>query len=57
MDVLLTGGTGYIGSGVLDELRGAGHAVTAVVRSDAAAERVAAEGTDNDLMDVPESAF
>jgi nucleoside-diphosphate-sugar epimerase len=44
MDVLLTGGTGYIGSRVLDQLRAAGHQVTAVVRSDSSAERVAAAG-------------
>jgi nucleoside-diphosphate-sugar epimerase len=44
MDVLLTGGTGYIGSVVLSELRLAGHTVTAVVRSERAAEQVTAAG-------------
>ena len=33
MKILLTGGTGYIGSAVLDQLVAAGHRVTAVVRS------------------------
>lgn len=44
MDVLLTGATGYIGSVVLSELRRAGHRVTAVVRSERAAEQVTAAG-------------
>ena len=44
MDVLLTGGTGYIGSVVLSQLREAGHSVRAVVRSDRAAEQVMAAG-------------
>ena len=44
MDVLLTGGTGYIGSVVLNELRRAGHNVTAVVRSERSAEQVTAAG-------------
>ena len=33
MKILLTGGTGFIGSAVLDQLVAAGHRVTAVVRS------------------------
>jgi nucleoside-diphosphate-sugar epimerase len=33
MKILLTGGTGFIGSAVLDRLVAAGHSVTAVVRS------------------------
>ena len=44
MDVLLTGATGYIGRAVLGQLRQAGHRVTAVVRSDRAAEQVTAAG-------------
>jgi nucleoside-diphosphate-sugar epimerase len=44
MDVLLTGATGYIGAVVLSELRKAGHSVTAVVRSERAAEQVTAAG-------------
>ncbi len=42
MRILLTGATGYIGSGVLDALARAGHEVTALVRTHAAAERFAA---------------
>jgi nucleoside-diphosphate-sugar epimerase len=40
MKILLTGGTGYIGSRVLDRLLGAGHEVTAVVRSEESAARL-----------------
>ena len=57
MDVLLTGGTGYIGSRVLDQLRGAGHQVTAVVRSDGAAERVAAAGATPVVGDLTDQAW
>jgi nucleoside-diphosphate-sugar epimerase len=39
--VFLTGATGYIGSAVLDALARAGHDVTALVRSQSAAERLA----------------
>jgi nucleoside-diphosphate-sugar epimerase len=39
MRVLLTGATGYIGSSVLDGLTRAGHEVTVLVRTQAAAER------------------
>jgi nucleoside-diphosphate-sugar epimerase len=44
MRTLLTGGTGFIGSAVLDVLVEAGHDVQAVVRSDRAAAEVAARG-------------
>ncbi|WP_203737318.1 NAD-dependent epimerase/dehydratase family protein, partial [Actinoplanes italicus] len=44
MDILLTGATGYIGSAVRAALAAAGHTVTALVRSDEAADRVAAAG-------------
>jgi nucleoside-diphosphate-sugar epimerase len=40
MKILLTGGTGYIGSHVLDRLLSAGHDVTAVVRSEESAGRL-----------------
>lgn len=42
MRILLTGATGYIGSGVLDALTRAGHEVTSLVRTQAAAERFTA---------------
>jgi nucleoside-diphosphate-sugar epimerase len=44
MRVFLTGATGYIGSAVLDALVRAGHAVTALVRTGAAAQRTAGRG-------------
>ena len=40
MRILLTGGTGYIGSHVLDRLLAAGHDVTAIVRSEESAARL-----------------
>lgn len=53
--VLLTGGTGLIGSGVLRALLDRGHHVTALTRSAIAAEQVAAAGATplrGDLTDV-----
>jgi len=44
MRVFLTGGTGYIGSAVLDALIRAGHHVTALVRDTEKAERLVARG-------------
>jgi len=44
MSILLTGGTGFVGSSVLRALIAAGYQVDAVVRNDAAGEKVAAEG-------------
>jgi nucleoside-diphosphate-sugar epimerase len=44
MNILLTGATGYIGSAVRSALVAAGHTVTALVRSEAAADRVAGDG-------------
>lgn len=57
MDVLLTGGTGYIGSVVLSALRQAGHRVTAVVRSDRSAEQVSAAGATAVQGDLTDSAW
>ena len=44
MRVFLTGGTGYIGSAVLDALLRGGHRVTALVRDPEKASRLAARG-------------
>jgi nucleoside-diphosphate-sugar epimerase len=44
MNVILTGGTGFVGSPVLDRLQSSGHQVTALVRSEEAATKVAARG-------------
>lgn len=44
MKVLVTGGTGYIGTAVVRELIGAGHSVTAVVRNAAAGRKASDAG-------------
>ena len=44
MRIFLTGATGYVGASVLDALVRAGHAVTALVRDNEKAARVAARG-------------
>ncbi len=44
MRIFLTGATGYIGSAVLDALVRQGHTVTALVRDNEKAARVAARG-------------
>jgi nucleoside-diphosphate-sugar epimerase len=44
MKVFLTGATGYIGSAVADRLRAAGHKLTGLARSDAAAARLKSSG-------------
>lgn len=52
MKVALTGATGFVGSHVLTELRNNGHEVTALVRDDAQAERVAARGATPAVVDL-----
>ena len=57
MNVVLTGGTGFIGSHILTELQEHGHDVTAVVRNNDQAASVAAVGATPamvDLYDRPE---
>ncbi|TGJ94409.1 NAD-dependent dehydratase, partial [Actinotalea fermentans ATCC 43279 = JCM 9966 = DSM 3133] len=52
MKVLLTGGTGYIGSAVLTALTAHGHEVTALVRSEGSARRVEAAGATPVVADI-----
>ena len=52
MRVFLTGGTGYIGSAVLDALIRSGHRVTALVRDSEKAERLEARGATPVLGDL-----
>ncbi len=52
MNVMLTGSTGFIGSHILTELQEHGHEVTALVRDDAQADRVAAIGATPAVVDL-----
>ena len=52
MKVALTGGAGFIGSHVLNELHEHGHEVTALVRDDAQAHEVAARGATPAVVDL-----
>jgi nucleoside-diphosphate-sugar epimerase len=52
MNVALTGSTGFIGSHILTELQEHGHEVTALVRDDAEAGRVAAMGATPAVVDL-----
>jgi nucleoside-diphosphate-sugar epimerase len=52
MNVTLTGSTGFIGSHILTELQEHGHEVTALVRDDAQADRVAAVGATPSVVDL-----
>jgi nucleoside-diphosphate-sugar epimerase len=52
MRVTLTGSTGFIGSHILTELHEHGHEVTALVRDDAQADRVAAIGATPAVVDL-----
>jgi nucleoside-diphosphate-sugar epimerase len=56
MKVALTGATGFIGSHVLAELLRQGHEVTALVRSEAAAEVAAAAGATPAVVDLHDGA-
>jgi nucleoside-diphosphate-sugar epimerase len=57
MQVLLTGGTGFIGSAVLAELVSSGHSVTALVRSDSSARAVSDAGATALVGDITDSAW
>jgi nucleoside-diphosphate-sugar epimerase len=52
MQISLTGGTGFVGSHILTELRSNGHEVTALVRDDTEAATVAAHGAVPAIVDL-----
>lgn len=56
MRIFLTGGTGYIGSAVLDALLRGGHEVTALVRDPERAERIAHRGVQPVIGDLSKPA-
>ena len=56
MRVFLTGGTGYVGSAVLESLVRGGHQVDALVRNNEAAARVQARGAQAVLGDFTQPA-
>jgi nucleoside-diphosphate-sugar epimerase len=57
VNVLITGGTGYIGSSVLQVLRSRGHLVRAVVRSDESAKAATDAGAEAVVGDVTDVAW
>ncbi|MCU1676958.1 MAG: NAD-dependent epimerase/dehydratase [Frankiales bacterium] len=57
MHVLLTGGTGFVGTGVLDALLTGGHDVTAVARSEQSAKALDAAGATPVLGDMTDVAW
>ncbi|MFG1710752.1 NAD-dependent epimerase/dehydratase family protein [Nonomuraea sp. M3C6] len=57
MNVLITGGTGYIGTSVLQVLRSRGHLVRAVVRSDESAKAATDAGAEAVVGDVTDVAW
>ncbi len=52
MNVALTGATGFVGSHILAELHAHGHDVTALVRDDAQAQTVTAQGASPAVVDL-----
>ncbi|MDQ1727298.1 MAG: hypothetical protein QOK14_1343, partial [Frankiaceae bacterium] len=52
MHVLLTGGTGFVGSGVLAALLADGHDVTAIARSEQSAKALDAAGATAVIGDI-----
>jgi nucleoside-diphosphate-sugar epimerase len=52
MQVTLTGSTGFIGSHIMTDLQSHGHRVTALVRNDAEADKVAAAGATPAVIDL-----
>jgi nucleoside-diphosphate-sugar epimerase len=56
MKVALTGATGFIGSHILTELQQHGHEVTALLRDDAHADNVAANGATPAIIDLYDTA-